>query len=284
MNKEENIYSICKNLGITREAVSDYVKKNKNEIENIETIFSLEGADKEKVLALLYLFASGENDKVIRKYRKEAGLKEAIYNSTSGQITQYNLMLIAALFRKDDFFARALTYYRAIKAGFPVAVPAPIPVPVPLQSHASGEMRTTYEYVWIFVYGSNSHIKFPQMTSQQRQLGNAADGTADDFNAMISDYTNKIEANPNDHDARIMRGLARYSLAYYTNGEYKDALEDLQAVSEMNPQGMEGVYYALGNIYYQIGKDEKAIEAFEKVKTINPEFADVNEVLKNLIK
>jgi len=281
MNKDMHIHSIRKNLGITLKTISDFINENKNEIENIDAIFSLKGENKKKLLALLYLFASGENDDVVQKYRSKTGLHEAIYNSTSGQITQYNTMLIAALMFNPEFYAMAANYYGAISAGFPVGDIEEDSVPVPSQAYDSDEIKSYCNnegllIVTLTIYKSTDKptytIKFPRLTTGQKR--NAADVTNEDFNAMISDYTKKIEANPKDNNARIMRGLL-----YFKNGEYVNALKDLQAVSEMNPRGMEGVYYAMGKSYYEIGENDKAIEAFEKIKAINPEFADVNEIL-----
>jgi tetratricopeptide (TPR) repeat protein len=55
-------------------------------------------------------------------------------------------------------------------------------------------------------------------------------------------------------------------------------------VLRTNIQSMKGVYYVMGMIYYKDGKTDEAISAFEKVKTIDPEFVDTGEVLEELYK
>jgi tetratricopeptide (TPR) repeat protein len=272
MDEVEHIYSIRKKRGVTLRTAAEYNIKSRKEIKNIDSIFSLKDQDKEKVLALLYLFASDENDDVLQIYRSATGLQDALYNSTNARITQYNILLIAALIFNPGFYAMAVNYYEAISAGFPV-VPL---VPVPPHDPASEPITTRWEYGFIIILldKNSRQIIIPQMTAPLQERGVNKDDT-EDFNAMISDCTKKIEANPDDKDARIMRGLA-----FYKTSEWYDALKDLQVVSEMDTKGMEGVYYAIANSYIQTGKRQKAIEVYEKIKAINPEFADVNELLK----
>jgi tetratricopeptide (TPR) repeat protein len=275
MYKEKHIYSICMKLDIGFKAISDYNIKNRNKIENINTIFSLKDQNnKEIVLALLYLFASGEKDKVLKKFRRETGLQDSIYNRTSEQITQYNLMLLAALIFNPEFYVMAVHYYGAIKAGFPISIAKEDSASVTPQTSASETLESSFNYKTVIIIWRT--YDFMVSYSPLTMLNKGINDTTEDFNAMISENTKRIEANPKDNDARIMRGLA-----YYKNGEYTKAIEDLQTVSEMN-KGMEGVYYAMGKSYYEIGKKDKAIEAFEKVKTIDPEFADINEILEKI--
>jgi tetratricopeptide (TPR) repeat protein len=275
MYKDKHIYSIYVNLGIERNAISDYNNQNRDKIENINTIFSLKGQNKEIVLALLYLLVSGEKDKALKKFRRETGLQDNIYNRTSGKITQHNLMLITALIFNPEFYSMAVHYYGAIKAGFPIGYTKEDSVPAP-QANVSGTPETYYdEYsieAIIFIFHKYSFkVSYSTFTGRNKGINDITE----DFSAMINDYTQKIEANPNERDAHIMRGLA-----YYKNYNYTKAIEDLLTVSEMN-KGMEGVYYALGNCYYEIGKKDKAIEAFEKVKAIDPEFADIKKTLED---
>jgi tetratricopeptide (TPR) repeat protein len=277
MNKDTHVFEIREILGINLKAISDYNNQNRDKIENINTIFSLKGQNKEIVLALLYLLASDEKDKALKKFRRETGLQDNIYNRTSGKITQHNLMLITALIFNSEFYAMAVHYYGAIKAGFPIGYTKEDSVPVP-QANVSGAPQTSYEYLIAAIIFTFPKYSFKVSYSAFTDRNKGSNDSTEDFSAMINDYNQKIEANPNERDARIMRGLA-----YYKNGNWKKAIDDLLTVSEMN-KGMEGVYYALGNCYYEIekGKKVKAIEAFEKVKAIDPEFADINATLELL--
>jgi tetratricopeptide (TPR) repeat protein len=120
MDKQIHIDSIRRNLGITLEAVSRYNSANRNEIENIESIFNLQDTNKEKVLALLYLLASGTNNEVIQKYRNQTDLQETLYDSDSESVTKYNLMLVTTLIYVPTFYTMAVNYYGAVSIGLPV--------------------------------------------------------------------------------------------------------------------------------------------------------------------
>jgi tetratricopeptide (TPR) repeat protein len=134
------------------------------------------------------------------------------------------------------------------------------------------------------------------------------------LDTLIRRYEADLAANPLDFDACIMlaglyidRGrqgdadlAVRYSntalairqddaealyargLAYNEKGDSSRALGDLVAVLRANVQSMKGVYYIMGMIYYNDGKTDEAIEAFEKVKTIDPESSDINDILEDL--
>jgi len=161
-------------------------------------------------------------------------------------------------------------------------------------------------------------IKILPMTNTRRSSRGALSRTAEEFNTLIKQYEEQLAANPQDYDACIMlaglyidRGdnpgdadqAVKYSDralairrndadALYTRGiaysEMGDrpsrakALSDLEQVLRLNLQRMKGVYYVMGMIYYKDENIDKAIEAFEKVKTIDPAFVDVNEILEVL--
>ena len=135
--------------------------------------------------------------------------------------------------------------------------------------------------------------------------------TTGEYDSQIAQYTRALEANPDDYDACIMlagiyinRGLpgdaaiaidysnralaisndnpeALYArgLAHSENGQSQNALNDLTAVLRTNIQSMKGVYYLMGMIQFRAGDIDEAIESFEKVRTIDPDFVDVNRVL-----
>ena len=137
-------------------------------------------------------------------------------------------------------------------------------------------------------------------------------------NAMIAEYLKKAEADPLDYESRI--NLAAYyytrysirldpgdleevvkfsdqalgintddSVAYYMRavayseiGDNQKAIDDLYNSIETNPSGMKGAYYRIGQIEQRAGNIKAAIEAFETVCDIDPEFSDTAEKLKEL--
>jgi len=144
----------------------------------------------------------------------------------------------------------------------------------------------------------------------------ALNRTTEEFDRLIGQYETTLTANPKDYDACIMlaglyidRGkegdaekAVKYSdqalairqndadalyvrgIAYSEKGDNSKALSDLELVLKTNLQSMKGVYYLMGMIYYKDGKTQEAITAFEKVKAIDPEFVDTNEILAALYK
>jgi tetratricopeptide (TPR) repeat protein len=91
-------------------------------------------------------------------------------------------------------------------------------------------------------------------------------------------YSNRaFEINPGDSSARYIRGLA-----YAGQENFPQAISDLEAVLTPDIEDPRGIYYIIGTVYYKDGKVDEAIEAFEKVKALDPEFVDTNEVLQEL--
>jgi len=167
----------------------------------------------------------------------------------------------------------------------------------------------------------NIAFKIMPMTNARGSLAGrgALDRSPDEFNALIKQYEEQLAANPQDYDACIaLAGLyldrgnpgdadqaVKYSdraltirkndsdalyaraLAYSEKGDGASrakALNDLEQVLQSNQQSTIGVYYVMGMIHYRDEKIDKAIEAFEKVKAIDPAFVDTNEILEVLYK
>jgi len=348
MDKHIHIDSIRKNLGITLVAVSNYNSANRDEIENIETIFSLQGTNKEKVLALLYLLASGENNDVIQSYRNQTGLQETLYDSSSSSITKYNLMLVTAFIYVPTFYTTAINYYGAISIGLPVGVgedksieknikkndlltfpKAVVKIAIPAAVAAIALLVLFINFQLPKSGGLTFHsdpgipIAMSTLTPETIQdvddlfsgskLRGENSKTTDELNKKIVEYTNEFTANPKDYDmcknliflyiqkgswadvvefstkaldiskgdplALLVRGLSYYEMGpkYYQN-----AMEDLQAVIKMSIQSKRA-YFDMGWIYIKEKEYEKAIEAFEACRAIDPEFSDVNEIIKWLI-
>jgi tetratricopeptide (TPR) repeat protein len=119
-NRLEHIDAIRRKFGISLEAVSRYNSLNNDEIKNSGGIFSLNGADREKTLALLYMISADERDSVIQKFRAQAGLDAGQYDSAD-LIDKYGTMLAAAMIYNPNFYAMAVNYRGAVNAGFAVA-------------------------------------------------------------------------------------------------------------------------------------------------------------------
>jgi tetratricopeptide (TPR) repeat protein len=138
--------------------------------------------------------------------------------------------------------------------------------------------------------------------------------STEEFDAMITQYTQALEANPQDYEACIMlaglyvdraspgdaekaikysdqalaigkddpQALLARGLAYAEQGDSPKALTDLEAILKMNIQSMKGVYYIMAKIHFKDGKTDEAIDAIEKVKAIDPGFADIDQILEEL--
>jgi len=298
MDKHIHIDSIRRNLSITIEEISNYYSANRDEIENIETIFSLKGANKEKVLALLYLLTSGENknNDVIQSYRNQTGLQETLYDS----ITKYNLMLVTALIYVPTFYTMAVNYYGAVSIGLPVAAVEEESTLKDNQDSLKHKKRNMYPDL------RHRMRKLHQRRFESNSCRSGSDEMTNELREKINKYTDAFNANPNDYDTcmelvdiwmdsdaekavyystkalDIRKGdpVALYArgLAYSKmEGHNQEALNDLQAVLEMDTQSKE-VYFAIGTVYFDEKEKKKAREAFEACKAIDPDFADVNDV------
>jgi tetratricopeptide (TPR) repeat protein len=178
-----------------------------------------------------------------------------------------------------------------------------------------GSMQPQYDPDGSITLFSKGSIRFRimPMTANGNTRG-ALPGPNGELDTLIKRYEADLAANPRDFDACIMlaglyidRGrdgdadlAVRYcntalavrrddaealyarGLAYNARGDSSPALVDLVAVLRTNIQSMKGVYYIMGMIYYKDGKIDEAIESFEKVETIDPEFVDIDEILELL--
>jgi tetratricopeptide (TPR) repeat protein len=162
----------------------------------------------------------------------------------------------------------------------------------------------------------NVQIRILPMTNTRGR--GALNRSTEEFDKLIRQYEAEIKTNPQNYDTYIMlaglyidRGkpgdadmavkygdqalaVSKDNAAALANALYvraiayseKDdkasrakALEDLEQVLKTNLQSMKGAYYIMGMIYYKEEKIDEAITAFEKVKNMDPEFVDTNEIL-----
>ena len=102
-------------------------------------------------------------------------------------------------------------------------------------------------------------------------------GLPGDADLAVKYSDRALTISKDDPQALYARGLA-----YSEKGDNAKALNDLTAVLMSNIQSMKGVYYVMGMIQYKEGKIDEAIASFEKVKAIDPEFVDIDEILEGL--
>jgi tetratricopeptide (TPR) repeat protein len=210
-------------------------------------------------------------------------------------------------------FGCAGTRSAQINPGFDGLTPGGTSYAVPESGESS--LQPQYDLDGSITLFSKGNIRFSimPMTMNGATRG-ALPGPSGEFDTLIKRYEADLAANPRDFDTCIMlaglyinRGrdgdadlAVRYcntalavrrgdaealyarGLAYNAKGESAPALVDLVAVLRTDIQSMKGVYYIMGMIYYNDGKIDEAIESFEKVKTIDPEFVDIDEILEML--
>jgi tetratricopeptide (TPR) repeat protein len=119
-DQDIHIDAIRRQFGVTLETAFKYNRENTETIQNIDTLFFLHRNDKEKVLALLYLFSPGGEDELIQNYRGQTGLSGASYDPGNGLIDTYKVMLITALVYNPAFYTMVRNFQDAVNAGFSV--------------------------------------------------------------------------------------------------------------------------------------------------------------------
>jgi len=167
-----------------------------------------------------------------------------------------------------------------------------------------------------FLINAGILLRLPTLLSSSRRNRNldAVNEIKNEFDAEITKYEVVFQTNPNDYDACItlaclynnrngdgdtdkvieycdralvikindplalcIRGIARSE-----NGD-KKAFSDLEAVLKTNTLMSKEILYTFGKIHFKEGDFEKARKAFETVKEIDPDFADVNKILSDLL-
>jgi tetratricopeptide (TPR) repeat protein len=163
-------------------------------------------------------------------------------------------------------------------------------------------------------------VKIMPMTRRNSRGGSIP--VTNEFDALIAKYTDTVRENPQDFDACIMlAGLyfrrnrpgnsgegipadaelaVKYSnqalglgindpqalylrgLAYANQGKNPQALTDFEVVLKSNLGTMKGVYYIMGMLFIRENRKDEAIEAFEKVQILDPDFGDTNTILEQL--
>jgi len=90
----------------------------------------------------------------------------------------------------------------------------------------------------------------------------------------------ELEAVKNS--APLDTGLAfQLGLVYYQSKDYQKAKLELERAISLDSNYANALYF-LGLTYDQLGNKNKAIEKFQKVSDLNPDNAEVKEILENL--
>jgi len=180
--------------------------------------------------------------------------------------------------------------------------------------YSPGMFSPTYNIDGSITMFSLNNLNFRIMPMTHPITRSPSVRSSGETDTLIVQYTRALEVNPNDIDTYIIlaglhldRGrptdtdlaikyssqaleisnnnpLALYSrsLAYNEKRDNQNALKDLNELLRITPQSQKGVYYMMGMIYYRENNYNQAIESFERVKTIDPNFADTNEILTRL--
>jgi tetratricopeptide (TPR) repeat protein len=88
-----------------------------------------------------------------------------------------------------------------------------------------------------------------------------------------------FSTNDNDLTDEILADLTK-AQSYFYHGEYREALKILQKSIEKKPTA--SAYAIGGSIYYVNGEVKKAIQAWETALKLNPDMAEIKEMLATL--
>lgn len=84
-----------------------------------------------------------------------------------------------------------------------------------------------------------------------------------------------------DHDPDFPEGWALRATAWMAAGDLGPAVDDLAHALTLNPRHF-GALASLGQILEEIGRPQKALEAYRAALELNPQMADVKDAVKRL--
>ncbi len=84
-----------------------------------------------------------------------------------------------------------------------------------------------------------------------------------------------------DHAPDFAEGWNALATAYFTAGDYGPSVEDIGRTLTLNPRHF-GALAGLGMILEEIGKPEKALEAYHAALDLNPHLSGIEERVKQL--
>jgi tetratricopeptide (TPR) repeat protein len=102
-------------------------------------------------------------------------------------------------------------------------------------------------------------------------------GRTGDLKLAINDCNTVLKIDDSIEEAFYVRGIASAM-----QGDYEQAVSDMTTLMTIRESKTIGIRYILGQTYYFDGKIPEAIEMFESVVRIDPDFADAASMLAML--
>lgn len=99
---------------------------------------------------------------------------------------------------------------------------------------------------------------------------------AGELDAAIEHFTALIDHAPDFAEAYNARATA-----YYQTGDLGPSVADIAKALDLNPRHF-GALSGLGMIFEEIGRPEKALEAYRAALSVNPHLSEVNESVQRL--
>ncbi len=99
---------------------------------------------------------------------------------------------------------------------------------------------------------------------------------AGDIAAAVEHFTALI-----DHAPDFAEGYNARATAYYQSGDLGPSIADIAKTLELNPRHF-GALSGLAMIFEEIGRPEKAIEAYRAAQSVNPHLPEVNAAIERL--
>jgi len=296
--------SIMKENKVSLKSISDCMVQNQNIIDNIIKIFESDDTQSvKKRLVLLKLISRTHAQENYTYYQRKYNVDDCL----ESDIETYKTLLIAALMDNVEFYVRACNWCGLIQREVSRDKAKD------LDSEGNVLSVSAHDSIFI-VYG----IRIPFWANfYRRSMPKSSILTKEncEFDTEIEKYEEVLQSNPNDYDTCIKlaslyinRGrdgddnkAIEYSnrvlavkhndpSALFTRGvacsqkniDNEKALNDLETILGTNTQVNKAIYYVMGTIYYKEGKIKDAQEAFEAVIAIDPDFADIKQVLEEL--
>lgn len=99
---------------------------------------------------------------------------------------------------------------------------------------------------------------------------------AEDTAAAIDHFSALI-----DHAPDFAEGYNARAMAFYSQGDFGQALADIRKTLELNPRHF-GAISGLALILQELGRDEKALEAWRAVEALNPNRDGLKDTIEAL--
>ncbi len=140
-----------------------------------------------------------------------------------------------------------------------------------LAEASEDEARRITESIWIEWSKSGSAAMDLLLQRGQRAMAEGnLDAAIEHFSALI------------DHAPEFAEGYNARATAYYQTGDLGPSIADIAQTLDLNPRHF-GALSGLGMIFEEIGRPEKALEAYRAAQAVNPHLAEVNASIERLV-